>query len=154
MVGTARRRALAHPTRLGSAAESARENRKVTGLHRSVFLKELKETFPQLKDAINSEHGLLHLEMHVFRDFAQGAIRLGNAKEVRRCFMVAEKYYNDGNESMKNAVVVSFVEHLELHDARWAWELLGQSLKDVYSRCVEAGMARPLPYLSARRDNR
>jgi hypothetical protein len=43
-------------------------------LHRSIFPKELKSAFPQLKDDINTQYGLLHLEMHVFADFAQRCI--------------------------------------------------------------------------------
>ena len=43
-------------------------------LHRSIFLKELKNTFPQLTDKINAQYGLLNLEVHVFVDFAQRCV--------------------------------------------------------------------------------
>lgn len=119
-------------------------------LHRSIFLKELKGTFPGLRAGINAQYGLLHLEMHVFLDFMQHAISLRNEKDVRLCFMLAEKYYKDGNDRLKNAIVVSFVEELNLHDAPWAWQQMGAVLHDVYLRCVGAGWAKPLPYLSAR----
>ncbi|QHO77490.1 hypothetical protein ACH79_37525 [Bradyrhizobium sp. CCBAU 051011] len=116
-------------------------------LHRSIFLKELKDTFPDLTTAINAQHGLLHLEMGVFAGFVQRAITLGNTKDVASCFKLAEKYYRDGNDHLKNAIGVSFIEHLDLRNARWAWELLGSVLKREYLQLVDAGMAKSLPYL-------
>jgi hypothetical protein len=119
-------------------------------LHRSIFLKELKNTFPQLTDEINAQYGLLHLEMHIFADFAQRCIAGRDMEKVRLSFMVAEKYWASGNADMRNAIDVSFVEHLDLRKAQWAWDLLGPNLKDAYLHCVEIGAATPLPYLSHR----
>jgi hypothetical protein len=116
-------------------------------LHRSIFLKELKDVFPDLKAEINAQCGLLHLEMHVFADFVQRAINIGNTKDVASCFRLAEKYYRDGTDQLQNAIGVSFVEHLDLRNAQWAWELLGPILKREYLQLVDAGMAKSLPYL-------
>jgi hypothetical protein len=119
-------------------------------LHRSIFLKELKNTFPQLTDEINAQYGLLHLEMHIFADFAQRCIAGCDTEKVRLSFMMAEKYWAGGNADLRNAIAVSFVEHLDLRKAQWAWDLLGPNLKDGYLYCVEIGTATPLPYLSHR----
>jgi hypothetical protein len=43
----------------------------MTALHRSDFLKEAKGLFPELRDPLNREYGLLHLEMHAFCDFVR-----------------------------------------------------------------------------------
>jgi hypothetical protein len=118
-------------------------------LHRSIFLKELKETFPQLRAPINAQYGLLHLEIHAFTDFVQHAIADGDKETVRLSFMMAERYYKGGDAHMRNAIYVSFLEHLDLQKARWAWDLLGQSLKEAYLQCIDVGVVRPLPYLSA-----
>ncbi|PPQ20979.1 hypothetical protein CV770_01680 [Bradyrhizobium sp. AC87j1] len=96
-------------------------------LHRSIFLKELKDTFPDLISEINAQYGLLHQEMHVFADFVQRAIAVGHAKDVASCFEFAEKFYRDGNDQLQNAIGVSFIEHLSLQNAQWAWDLLGPS---------------------------
>jgi hypothetical protein len=120
-------------------------------LHRSIFLKELKALFPQLTQEINAEYGLLHLEMHVFARFAQRAIMDGDIEKVRLCFKLADKYNNEGTSKVINAIGVSFVEHLNLQKAQWAWELLSPSLRTVYLDCVDAGTAAPLPYVRARR---
>jgi hypothetical protein len=119
----------------------------VGDFHRSVFLKELKDSFPNLRSEINAQHGLLHLEVGVFTSFVQRAITLGNAKDVASCFRLVEKYYMDGNDQLRNAIGVSFVEHLNLGNAQWAWELLGPILKKEYLQLADAGMTRPLPYL-------
>jgi len=119
-------------------------------LHRSIFLKELKNTFPQLTDKINAQYGLLHLEMHVFADFAQRCIAGRDMEKVKLCFVAAEKYCARGNADMRTAVIISFVEHLDLRKAQWAWDLLGPHLKDAYLHCVAIGTAAPLPYLSHR----
>jgi len=115
-------------------------------LHRSNFLKELKETFPQLTNKINAQYGLLNLEVHVFVDFAQCCIADNDVGKVRLCFMIAEKYCAGGNAAMRTAIVVSFVELLDLRKAQWAWDLLGPTLKDAYLYCVEIGRVAPLPY--------
>lgn len=48
--------------------------------HRSIFIKEVKEAFPDIKDTINAEYGLLHCEMHVFCDYVQKLIDSGDKK--------------------------------------------------------------------------
>ena len=120
---------------------------QVGDLHRSIFLKEVKDAFPDLRAGVNAQSGLLHMEMHVFADYVQRAITLGNAKDVARCFKLAERYCRDGNNQMQNAIAVSFVEHLDLRNAQWAWDLLGPILQKVYLQLADAGMANPLPYL-------
>ena len=121
----------------------------MAALHRSIFLKELKETFPQLRARINAQYGLLHLEIHVFADFVQHAIAVGDRETVRFSLMMAERYYRGGSVQLSNAIFVSFLEHLDLREARWAWDLLGPSLKQAYLQCIDSGIATPLPYLSA-----
>ena len=59
---------------------------------------------------------------------------------------LAEKYFRDGNDHLQNAIGVSFLEHLNLQNAQWAWELLGPILQREYLQLVDAGMAKPLPY--------
>jgi len=119
----------------------------VGDLHRSVFLKELKDTFPDLISEINAQYGLLHLEISVLADYARRAIAAGAKKDVVSCFKLTEKYYGDGNDQLRNAIGVSFVEHLDLGNAQWAWDLLGPVLKSIYLQLADAGMAKPLPYL-------
>jgi hypothetical protein len=116
-----------------------------------MFLKELRDNFPYLKNAVNAQHGLLHLEMHVFRDFLQHAITYGEVEKVRLCFAMAERYFAHGNAALQNAIAVSFVEHLNLQTAQWAWDMLGPSLKQSNLHFVDVGLAKPLPYQAGAR---
>jgi hypothetical protein len=53
---------VAFPFMLQERRESAGSRTDMETLHRSIFLKELKETFPRLRAPINAQYGLLHLE--------------------------------------------------------------------------------------------
>lgn len=104
-------------------------------LDRSLFLRELKKAFPELRSAVNQEYGLLHLEIHAFRDFAQAAIDRGDEGTTVRAYMLAERFFVLGNNKMVNAIAVSFIEHLEFTKGRsWAWQLLPAVLKPVYEQ--------------------
>lgn len=103
---------------------------------RSIFLKELKETFPDLKNEINSQYGLLHCEMHVFYSFVQDQIAQGNRERVLKAFQIIERHFLNGNKNLVTAIVVSFLEHLDLGVAKdkpsWALDLMPSSLRAPY----------------------
>jgi hypothetical protein len=105
-------------------------------LHRSEFLRELKQAFPELAADVNQEGGLLHLEVAVFRRHTQAAIDAGDGAAVSRAFALAERYLLLGNAKMRNAIAVSYVEDLNFEDGksarRWAWGQLPESLKAEY----------------------
>lgn len=105
-------------------------------LHRSEFLAELKAAFPSIREELNTEYGLLHLETAVFRRFTQHAIDNQDKDVVVRCFAIAEKYYAMGNGKLQNAIGVSYVEDLVFADQQtvrqWAWPLLPALLKTAY----------------------
>lgn len=105
-------------------------------MHRSEFLKVLKEAFPSLIDDLNRQEGLLHFEVKVFRDFTQRAIFDGDLELFSLCISIAERAYVQGNSKLKNAIDVSFVEELEFGDNtdkyQWAWDALPSVLKDLY----------------------
>jgi hypothetical protein len=90
----------------------------------------------------------MHLEMIVFSEHTQAAIARGDRQLVTSCFHLGDTYYASGNRGLRNAVAVSFVEHLALGKHPWAWELLPARLKEVHMALVRGGMVAPLPYLS------
>lgn len=105
-------------------------------LHRSDFLKELKETFTAIREDINQQYGLLQLEMHSFCYFTRAAIDKGEKNDVIRAFQIAEKYMRYGNSEMQNAVGVSYLEHLNFRDGKvgrsWAKCLLPPTVREAY----------------------
>jgi len=106
--------------------------------HRSIFLKEVKEVFPELRATLNAQHGLLHLEMHAFHGFVQDQIEKENKEKVIVAFQIIERYFKDGNSDLVNAIAVSFLEHLDLGLAKgnpsWAFELLPRNLCEPYEK--------------------
>jgi hypothetical protein len=107
-------------------------------LHRSEFLRELKQTFPELRADLNREYGLLHFEVAAFCRHTQAAIDSGDRVAVSLAFKLAERYLLLGNARMQNAIVVSYVEDLDFKDSKtarsWAWEQLPLSLKAEYEK--------------------
>ena len=107
------------------------------GLHRSELLKELRETFPELVEAINAEMGELGFEVDAFRRFTQQMINDGDREAVASCFAIARKYYVDGNRKVRAAIDAFFVDDLEFSETKkrsraWAWEAFPAELKTVY----------------------
>ncbi len=104
--------------------------------HRSIFIKDVKEAFPELTNEINSEHGLLHLEMHAFHNFVQNKIMENDEESVKKAFQIIEKHFLNGNSDLVNAICVSFLEHLDLGLAKgepsWAYKFLPKNLNKPY----------------------
>ena len=90
----------------------------MTKLHRSQFLKEIKESFPELRDDLNQQWGLLHLEMHAIYRFVQDRIDEEDRGSVDQAFQLADKYVRAGNADLVNALVVSFLGHLNFQDGK------------------------------------
>lgn len=106
-------------------------------LDRSQLLKEIKEAFPEIRSEINSEEGLLHLEVGVFYQFTQKIINEGEREKVAKSFEIANRYYLGGNSKVQNAIGVSYVEGLEFKNTKknireWAWEIFPERLKTEY----------------------
>ena len=96
----------------------------------------MKEGFPELREPINEQYGLLNLEMHVFLDFVQEQINAGNRENVIKAFQIVERHFKNGNGDLVNAIGVSFLEHLDLGLAKgspsWAVDVLPVSLRQPY----------------------
>ena len=107
-------------------------------VHRSVFLKSAKERWPHLTDRINSENGILHLEVKHIRDEVQHLIDTGCEAERREALQFIEQSYRHGDSKVKNAIDVSVVEELEFDDRgklnrSWAWPIVPSKLKELYT---------------------
>jgi len=112
-----------------------------TPLHRSDFLREAKTLFPSLKEDLNKQYGLLHLEMHAFCDFVQTAIDQGDRSTVAQAFNFSARLLAEGNSQLVNALTVSMLEHLNFEDGKvqrsWAQVLMPQTLAAQYRVIVE-----------------
>ncbi len=110
-------------------------------LHRSDFLASTKAAFPELRDRLNQEHGLLHMEMHVFRAFIQDAIESQDHATVIKAFQLCDQFLQGGNSNLVNAVAVSLLEHLNLEDGKvpraWAHALMPTAVSEQHAAIVE-----------------
>jgi hypothetical protein len=82
-------------------------------VHRSEFIKSLREQFPAVEPWLKGYRDNLTFEMMRFRHFTEDAIARGDYDLVRRCFQFLNSAFTGGNRHVRNAVVVSFLEHLD-----------------------------------------
>ncbi len=108
-------------------------------MHRSLLIKELKETFPELTGDLNAAEGLLTFEVEVFARSAQKCIDRADRSQVEACFEIARRYYVDGNPKMRDAIDVCFVEPLDFMKSKkaersCAWDLFPAVLKELHTQ--------------------
>jgi len=112
------------------------QNGVIKRLHRTEFIADLKEAFPELQEKINREAGLLHLEMSAFTRFVQNRINAGDKDALGRALKLADHYVRYGNKKLVNAIMVSFLEHLNFEDGKvprqWAWDFMTPALRARY----------------------
>jgi hypothetical protein len=82
-------------------------------MHRSAFVKSLREQFPAIEPWLKGYRDNLTFEMMRFRHFTEDAISRGDYELVRKCFQFLHAAFAVGNRHVRNAVVVSFLEHLD-----------------------------------------
>jgi hypothetical protein len=118
-----------------------------SALDRSAFLREAKALFPALRDDLNRQYGVIHLEMHAFRDFVQGLVDRHDESGTLQAFQLAERIANTGNGDMVTALAVSFLEHLNFEDGKvtrsWARALMPSGLTRLYDATAEYRLRAP-----------
>ena len=77
---------------------------------RSLVLRE----FPNLSQDFEEWNGLIHLQVSEFLGFTQSAIEARSFDVVSTCFGLADIALINGDDSLRNAIYVSFLEHLDL----------------------------------------
>jgi hypothetical protein len=106
--------------------------------------------FPNLVEELAEESlvGLLHLEVACFRRYTQTQVEDGNRRELDHCYRIATAFLMDGDEAVKNAIYVSYLEHLNFDDGKrprqWAKAAMPARLSAGYAEIVayNASLAR------------
>ena len=78
------------------------------------FEKLVLSEFPDLREDFEEWEGLINLQVSDFCRFTQAAIEAGSFEMVSRCFEIANAALVQGDESLRNAMYVSYLEHLDL----------------------------------------
>lgn len=98
------------------------------------FVEQLLTEFPEIRDEVTDEAGLLHLEMSCFARRTQKAIDEENRADLKRCFDFASRVLENADPDVENAVIVSYLENLDFRDGErnhnWAIEMMHPALKD------------------------
>ncbi len=99
------------------------------------FVLLIRQEFPELVEELDAEWnaGLVHVQAGVFAAYVRRAVDDGATDLVRRCFAVAERAEAEGDDTVLNAVGLSFLRHLNFQDGKvrreWAFELLPPRLR-------------------------
>lgn len=106
----------------------------MTKAHRSELLKAIKERFPEIKDRLNKEEGLLIFEIAVFTKFIQRKIDAGEKQSVIDAYEILNRFYLEGNASLVQTIRNAVSEDIDLSNTRsverhWAFEALPEPLK-------------------------
>jgi hypothetical protein len=78
------------------------------------FQKLVLAEFPTIREDFEEWHDLIHLQVSEFLAFTQVAIEARNFSVVARCFEIANAALTQGDDSLRNAIYVSYLEHLDL----------------------------------------
>lgn len=69
--------------------------------------------FPSLRQDFDEWEGLLHLRVSEFRRFTQNEIEMRSFDVVSKCFRIAASALAEGDDDLRNAIYVSYLEHLD-----------------------------------------
>lgn len=94
-------------------------------------------TFPDIKEDIEEDNDLFHSQMFVFSNLAQNAIDNEDKNKFLQVCELMRVFLLNSSGDIKNALHVSFLEHLNFQDSKktkrsWAYELMPKVMKESY----------------------
>ena len=95
------------------------------------FKKLVLSEFPTLRDDFVEWAELHHLQVSEFLSFTQSAIEKRSFEVVSKCFEIANVALTEGDHSLRNAIYVSYLEHLDFRTeaGKLAAQLMPPQLK-------------------------
>lgn len=92
---------------------------------------------PELKNALYDDEDLFCMQIGTFAKHTQNYIDTGDKKNTAFCFKIASIILRDGCPEVKNAIAVSYCEHLNFHDQKkmrsWAKAIMPPILLQTYN---------------------
>ena len=103
-------------------------------IHRSIFLKELKEFYPELRKELNEQDGMFYLEVDVFLRFVQQCIDEGDHENTEILIERVNRYYQNGDKALHDCMRNGICEDVKFEDSKktyrsWALEYLCPPLR-------------------------
>ena len=111
----------------------------------------IETRFPSLSEELHDEtwDGLLHLQVAVFSRLAQNVVDDGNRDAWRLVTQTFLDLWHDCTPEVKNALNVSFLEHLNFSDGKkdrsWAYQKMPQVMRrawdemEAYNQNIHGG---------------
>jgi hypothetical protein len=99
----------------------------------------LRATFPEIETEITEWTGLAHLQMMEFLVFTERAAEANDWTTVNKCLVFADELVHNGNSEIRNAVHVSYLEHLprEGEAREKIWEMMTPELRTSWINILE-----------------
>jgi hypothetical protein len=116
-------------------------------IDRQQFVEEAVKAFPEFESDIRDSTwaGLLHLEVSAFARYTQRQIDGEHHAELKRCFELARRALLEGTPDLKNAIAVSYLEHLDFSDQKrrrsWALGVMPEVLRAEFQAVTGHGAA-------------
>lgn len=111
-------------------------------IDRHELVETVVRTFPSVEADIREQawSGLFHLEVSSFARYTQQQIDASNHSELKRCFGLVRRFLLEGDDDVKNAIGVSYLEHLNLRDQKksrsWALDEMPEIVRQWYEGIV------------------
>ena len=80
----------------------------------SEFCNIVLSEFPSLRQDFEEWEGLIHLQVSEFLRFTERGIEAKSFEVVSKCFELANTALVKGDDDLRNAIYVSYLEHLDL----------------------------------------
>jgi len=77
------------------------------------FYRELQVRYPELKEDIEYNEGLLHLDMSTLQKYAENLSTEKKLNELRECFKWVNSLFCRSKNDLLNAINVSFLEYFD-----------------------------------------
>jgi hypothetical protein len=106
------------------------------------FIASLLSEFPELTEEVRENEGLLHVQVGAFARHTEEAIASGDFAGVDRCFALAHRALHDADPPLKNAIYVSYLEHLDFGGAH------GPAAQHRMSPLLRQGYGEIMDYLA------
>jgi hypothetical protein len=103
------------------------------------FQQALLAEFPELRPDVESNEGLVHLDVLALGARAQRAKGQADWAVYRRCVGLVERCWASAEPDLRNALAVSFLEHLDFDGPRGpdAWRLLSPTLQAEWQQLTD-----------------
>lgn len=106
------------------------------------FYKELLIRYPELKDDIEYNEGLLHIDMGDFQQLVENLCKERNFNELRKCLLWVNSLFCRSKNEMLNAINVSFLEYFNYQE-----DLTEKEFKDIMPKELYRGYSEMMKYM-------